>query len=208
MNKESLVYKLYSVLQRDADTGNSYNNLNWAYHIKSILNGLGFPNLWHNQDALEGAYNQIKLRIWDQYKQTWCANLNNSSRLSIYSRYKHIFCQDQYLHIISQPKYRIALTKFRISAHDLEIERGRHVNIDRADRICSYCNQNAIESEFHFLLVCTHYSDLRRKYLPAYFCNWPTLNKFDMLMSSTSKQITRGLSKYILYGFGRGNIIV
>ncbi len=93
-------------------------------------------------DALEGAYNQIKLRIWDQYKQTWCANLNNSSRLSSYSRYKHIFCQDQYLHIISQPKYRIALTKFRISAHDLEIERGRHVNIDRVDRICSYCNQN------------------------------------------------------------------
>ena len=64
----------------------------------------------------------------------------------------------------------VSLSKFRLSSHDLEIERERYVNLDRNDRLCRSCNDNDIEHECHFLLVCQLYRDLRRKYLKAYYC--------------------------------------
>ncbi|XP_045167413.2 RAB6A-GEF complex partner protein 2-like [Mercenaria mercenaria] len=49
----------------------------------------------------------------------------------------------------------------RIGSHDLEIETGRHRKIERENRLCRKCNKNIIEDEFHFLLCCEFYSELR-----------------------------------------------
>ncbi len=53
------------------------------------------------------------------------------------------------------------LTKIRISAHDLLIERGRYFRpkLPRAQRLCSTCNE--VEDEEHFVLFCTKCSSLR-----------------------------------------------
>ena len=95
--------------------------------------------------------------------------------------------------------YRTALTSFRTSTHDLLIETGRYVDIDRNNRVCKSCNQNTVESEYHFLLVCTKHKELRRKYLPPYYNSWPNLNKFTSIMTTTSKRILINLSKYLYY---------
>ena len=52
-----------------------------------------------------------------------------------------------------------------------------------------FCNGTYIENEYHFLLVCPLYRDLRIKYFKAYYCRWPTLNEFDDLMCKTSKTL-------------------
>ena len=62
-------------------------------------------------------------------------------------------------------KFRIALSKFRLSSHHLAIELGRHLNIPRENRLCPHCNQNMAENEYHFLLTCTKYYKLRKQYL-------------------------------------------
>ena len=69
----------------------------------------------------------------------------------------------KYLDFISDKKYRVALSKFRLSSHDLEIERGRHVNTNRSDRLCRFCSGTYIENEYHVLLVCPPYRDPRIK---------------------------------------------
>ena len=74
-------------------------------------------------------------------------------------------------------------------------------NIARAERICKFCNMSMIENEYHFLLVCPLYAELRRKFLKAYFCHWPNMNKFDNLMMSNSKQIILNVAKFIYYAF-------
>ena len=81
----------------------------------------------------------------------------------------------------------------------LEIERGRYFNIPREERKCKLCHVNSVENEYHFLLVCPLYRELRKKYLKSYYCRWPTLNKFDQLMSSKSKNELFNLSKYIYF---------
>ena len=54
---------------------------------------------------------------------------------------------------------RKALSAFRISAHKLNIERGRYLNLKVEDRQCSICN--VIEDEIHALCQCKKFNVLR-----------------------------------------------
>ena len=189
--------RIYTMLKEDADSGNTYNGSNLASHIKSMLNNLGFSYIWLHQTDITIPLNAIKQRIYDSYSQSWYAEINNSNRLITYARYKHEFAFESYLEFITEKKYKIVLTRFRLSSHELHIERGRYENVPRDERICKCCNMSQIESEYHFLLVCPLYTELRRKFFKPYFCHWPNLNKFDQLMLSNSKQVTLSIAKFI-----------
>ena len=191
--------QIYFMLKQDADNNKSYSGTNWAYQVKHILDSIGLSNIWIQQYDIDIPFNLIKQRILDIYKQTWYVAVNNSNRLLLYSRYKHEFIFEKYLDFIVEKKYRIALSQFRLSSHDLEIERGRYADVDRADRICHFCNNNQIENEYHFLLICPLYSELRKLYMKRYYYQWPTLNKFDKLMSSNNKTVVVKLAKYIYF---------
>ena len=91
----------------------------------------------------------------------------------------------------------LLLPKFRASAHKLAIETGRYNIIPENDRLCIYCNMGAVENEFHFLLACPKYRDLRLKCFRRYYCNWPTLQKCERLMASNSNSVQTSLAKYI-----------
>jgi len=110
----------------------------------------------------------------------------------------HIVGTKVYSHI---RKNKIAFTRFRVSSHDLLIEKGRHFNINRADRLCIYCHMNVFENEYHFLLVCPFYNNLRKLYFKPYFCHWPNKQKLITLMTSTNKITLLNVSKYIYYAF-------
>ena len=86
---------------------------------------------------------------------------------------------------------------FRLSSHHLAIELGRHLNIPRENRLCPYCNQNMVENEYHFLLTCTKYYELRKQYLKKYYYQWPTINKFESLMSSKSTKTINNVARFI-----------
>ena len=63
------------------------------------------------------------------------------------------------------------MAKFRISNHELEIEQGRHKGILMAKRCCLVCEQHGktvLEDEFHLLLHCSLYDEIRNKYLQSY----------------------------------------
>ena len=73
-------------------------------------------------------------------------------------------------------KFRVTMTKLRVSSHRLEIEVGRWARPNRTpvdERKCRYCNK--LEDEFFFffffffLLECTLYEDLRKQYIKKYF---------------------------------------
>ena len=60
-----------------------------------------------------------------------------------------------------------------------------------------------IETEYHFILVCPAYRDLRQKYFSSYYCHWPTVYKFESLMSSKKAKIQIKLSRYVYEAFLR-----
>jgi hypothetical protein len=49
--------------------------------------------------------------------------------------------------------YRNAIARLRLNLHNLNIEIGRHNNIERNRRYCVICNSDDIEDKFHFVLI-------------------------------------------------------
>ena len=89
---------------------------------------------------------------------------------------------ETYLNHIKVNKYRIELSKFRLSSHKLEIETGRHRNIPRADRKFKKCNADVTQmlwkmnTTFYLFVLYTENSG--KHYLKTYYYHWPTINKF------------------------------
>ena len=52
------------------------------------------------------------------------------------------------------------ITQLRISAHCLNIERGRYNKPKREERFCKFCPE--VETEEHFLISCHTYKDIRK----------------------------------------------
>ena len=197
-DRNTMVYKAYLMLKNDLEQNITYNRLNWSFQIKSILDELGLSYVWIHQDDIVIPLGLIKERLKDHYLQLWRASLESSSRLDHYKIYKHTFEFEQYLDNLQDTKQRNCITKLRLSSHHLEIELGRYDGTPKQLRKCRLCSLNAIESEFHFLLVCPCYSIIRRKYFSTYYCHWPTLQKFKSVMSLNNTKHLIQLSKFII----------
>ena len=75
---------------------------------------------------------------------------NAGNKLSTYRTFKTNIKQEKYTQILDQ-KQRQILCKFRISSHDLEIEKGKFNQIEPEKRNCKL-NIGEVEDEMHFLL--------------------------------------------------------
>ena len=78
------------------------------------------------------------------------------------------------------------------------MEAGRWVKQNRVpihERKCSFCN--IIEDEYHFVIQCAAYSELREKYISNYFWKRPNMFKFVESINSSNINYIRKLC--ILY---------
>ncbi|MES9883266.1 MAG: reverse transcriptase family protein [Sedimenticola sp.] len=178
----------------------------WVSNVKSLLDNLGFSYLWNKPEVSKPQLNMVIQRVYDQYLQGWFSDVANSRKLSTYKTIKSGFSMEKYFTIVENDNFRIALTRFRCSAHSLEIEEGRFRHIARENRLCRLCNMNVIENEYHFLLVCPFYTVLRRTHLPRYFCSWANTTKFTALMTTENESLLKRLSKYVYIATDARNV--
>ena len=68
---------------------------------------------------------------------------------------------------------------------------------------CEYCELNDIEDEYHFIIKCPCYHELRRKYIKKYFYNRPSMAKFIELLSSDRKPILFNLAQFLKAAFSK-----
>ena len=87
------------MLKEDTDQNCNCNGKNWASQIKQLLQEHGF-NCLAIADRNRDTSCCLKLRIFDNYKQSWYGNINNSPRLKAYSIFKHNFELEKYLDIV------------------------------------------------------------------------------------------------------------
>ena len=164
--------------------------MKWITYVKDILyrNGLGY--IWENQTVPNGnILTLLQQRLRDQFIQNWHANINESSLASFYSILKHDFEYENYLNF---PSYeRVNICKLKCSNHKLPIETGRWREVRRDQRLCDKCNLSAIGDEYHFLLVCPFFSDLRSKFIPTYYWRYPSVNKLRSLFAGNRKTLSK-----------------
>ena len=119
---------------------------------------------------------------------------------NVVQRNQNVFEISEYLLQIKNRKYRQILSKFRLSSHQLAIEKGRHINIERNQRKCPFCTSD-IEDEFHFILICPEYIDLRKTYIHKYSYTRPSMYKLTILLTSTKSKLLKNLAIYLLEAF-------
>ena len=196
-----LIKVLYNQMKNDFDNDDS--TINWAVLVRKLLCDLGFYNVWLQQGVgdINIFLNIFKQRVTDNFQQTWHNELHNSSRAIFYRAISEFHFQE-YLETVTIKKFRIALSKLRMSSHRLEVETGRWTRPNStpiSERLCKLCNK--LEDEFHFVLECPVYSDLRKSYVSRYYYNRPNMYKMVELVNTTNKKQIRNLSIYIYKAF-------
>ena len=142
----------------------------------------------------------IKQRLFDIFKQSWSARLVESPRARFYRQVvdQHMFHR---LLDITPCKYRIALTRLIASSHGLRVETGRWERpvVQYGSRLCHVCHK--LDDEYHLLLECDRYAELRACLIPRYYWVRASMYKCVQLLSSNSRKTVRLLSKYVYLAF-------
>ena len=150
---------------------------NW---IKTVEKLLGYFSL---TDAIDNpilfkkrAVSSTVLKFtdfWNKIKQ------ETSSRLQFYKAIKNDLKFEEYLTITTFESRKL-ITKIRCSDHQLQVEKGRHHNVPRENRICKLCPLDEVETEDHFLMRCTFFDRLKRKhYIPLVNDSKTFMNNID-----------------------------
>ena len=112
----------------------------------------------------------------DVFKQSCHATIQETNVLYTCTFFKANFEHEYYLTVLPR-KYMHSLAKLRFFSHKLRIESGRYgeSRIERDERYCVFCCKRDVEDEYHFVLVCCLYEELRKKYLKRYFYQKPSV---------------------------------
>ena len=165
-----MVHNVYMLMFNDANNGKS----NWASNVRDLLYNSGLNYIWDQQFNIDVSFDFIKTRINDQFIQYWLSLVQNCEKLNIYKTIKFEFCFEDYLEKCHISHF---LTKLRSGTMKRNLEIGRYVNVPRNMRMCKCCNMKCVEDEYHFLLVCPAFRQVRLHWLPKYYCSWPNSRK-------------------------------
>ena len=194
LKDDRYVRKCYNMLKLLDANG----KVNWVSTIRQLLFKNGFGYIWENQSVNnETAFlKEFVLRLRDQYLQTWNDICQRSSKLTSYISFKSTFGKEKYLSVLNIKKYRYAFVSLRCSSHQLMIEKGRYTGLDRDQRFCHLCKFE-IEDEYHFVLICPLYKELREQLIPDKYFEHPCRHRFNMLMSTENETVLKNLAAYI-----------
>lgn len=171
----------------------------WLKYVRDIFNDSGLSYMWLNQTCTvsdDFFKKQLKLRMYDQFQQTWLSEIHNSPKCINYRMFKDDLKLENYLIKLPTPLCR-PLARFRCRNHKLPIELGAHRNVRREMRICTNCNSNDVGDEFHYIFKCHSLLNQRKTFLPKYCWSRPSSQKFHCLMNSTNKDGIFQLAKFI-----------
>jgi len=145
----------------------------------------------------------FKHRVVNYSTLDWQTAIETSSRCYHYNNFKSLLTIEKYLTMDIQLKYRIAISKFRLSNHRLNIELGRYNNVPKENRICHFCQQsnnaNIIDCEYHAFFKCVKYNIVRQSYLFNWYVHGTELYDFYALLSSQNPEIVKNVSIYIYH---------
>ena len=117
--------------------------------MRYLLCRYGFGYVWLSQGVGDtiSFIRIFKERLKDNLLQEWYSDVNESSKTYYYKSFKCILEMETYLSLDIPTKFIKQFSKFRCSAHNLLVERGRHIGIPYQQHICPFCSLNEIGDE-------------------------------------------------------------
>lgn len=170
--------------------------LTWIQRVKYHLERNGHLYLFEREYAgtANFAHKKLYQTMVDQFHQEAFTMISNpEGKLRTYSIFKKEIGLEDYLMDIKNVNTRIAYSKFRLSDHNLMIEKGRYEDLDKTARLCPFC-KNQVEDEKHFLLKCPIYRFRQSRLSFALEKNlsfrfYTTDEKFHYLMTENHREV-------------------
>lgn len=174
----------------------AHDNNPWISFVKQILHTLGLDHVWKNQFTFSGKRlkHVILQKLEGKYMQFWTEKVNSSSKLEFYRIVTKEYETASYLTNDIDFKYKQALCKLRISAHDLKIEKGRYDNTPKENRLCQRCG--VIENELHMLDTCIEYKHFREQLMKQVNKSIPVYTMPSQLLLEDNLQFMLGKFVY------------
>ena len=195
LNEMSPVKRIYNIALQLNKLENTRPASFWIENIKNILYKYGFGYVWENQNYVDDIIfkDQFKNTLIDCFWQNNNAEINDLSHNRLY---RHLSTESfDYLEKLPNIFLRIALTRLRLGSHYFMVERGRWKKLDYIDRICFDCNE--VEDEFHVIMCCKKYNDLRKKYLPECLYKRPSMYKLVSFLNSKDLKNIKSMGIFI-----------
>ena len=181
LNTENCILQnVYKDMLYRIDHDNCNSNM-WLLCVRNLLSSLGLGDVWlcHNVTNDKLFLSVCKTRLTDCFLQERNSFFERSSKCLFYKHIIDRFTLQFYLTTDLPTKFISIISKFRLSAHILNIEVGRYSNIPRQNRLCPVCN--SVEDEYHFILVCPLYDNVRQNYIKQYYWRRPSSFKLVQL---------------------------
>ena len=189
----------------------------WITGLKKILLFTELGGIWENSECgtKVAMKDRLKVSLQEKYERSWLKLINKGvegNKLRTYCQFKKEFKTESYTMALKSRQARSALCKFRISSHDLMIERGRYAKPHKLpieERVCPNCKSGAIEDEMHVLLDCAFYTEHRKVLLDNLKDALTVITNIDAtredlfisIMSSTDTEVLKYVSDFILAVF-------
>ena len=154
---DSLLYKTFCF---DFKNCVRNNRVNWSHNIKVILESINKGYDFINMNSVN--INQVTELLCNNQSETWKNDIKLKPKLRSYIEFKENYCTEKYIMYNLDRYERSLMSQLRLGILPLRIETGRFKNEPVNERICMMCNNNNVESEYHFLFHCTAYNDQRQ----------------------------------------------
>ena len=181
--------------------------INWVSEIHKLLTELGFTEIWNKQYLDVSFIPLIKQRIFDQEKQIVLGKISDSSKCFLYRHLLYSYDMQLYLKRPIPKKLQNCISRFRLSSHSLSIETGRYHNIVQTNRLCPICHTD-IEDEFHFILKCPMYDDLRKLFIKPFYYERPSVFKLIQLFTTVNLKEICNLGRFLLRATIKRNLLI
>ena len=166
----------------------------WAFHIKNILAQCGFYYVWIYQGVgdINTFLYQFKTRLIDLFIQDWSGTLISRERYQEYSLIKTLLTPEKYITLLDFRPKRVVFTMARTNTLPINANLNRFSK-NEEDKYCFRCKRQ-LEDEFHILLVCPLYKEIRQKFLGQ------LLNKpIGYLLGGLHVKVTYKVAAFILH---------
>lgn len=129
--------------------------MNWASSIRELLSLYNLNRYWEDINlALKDpntVLSSLKDVIYSNYTEKWKIDIYGYTKLRSFILFKTNFKLENYLVVLKDYKLKKCMSKFRLSSHDLEIEKGRYFGVPVEQRLCKFCNRKCVEDENHLV---------------------------------------------------------
>ena len=176
----------------------------WLSYIKRMIDDCGMSYVFDSHENMDKKWlfqsflPKMKYTLKDQILQKWQQAVEvENEKCFYYKEFNYTPSLKNYFSVLPKSLW-VPLCKFRTTNHRLPIEFNSWNNFfkPKSDRLCNICDSNDIGDEYHYIMICPAFKELREIYIPKFYRIRPSVFKFTGLMKTNRKKLLFKLAMF------------